>query len=63
MEVGPTTHYIMGGIREVDGIAQAALAPFERGGQGDAEGPYHVQHDLQTMMQDLVGIVRRASAR
>ncbi|MDH5234723.1 MAG: fumarate reductase/succinate dehydrogenase flavoprotein subunit, partial [Gemmatimonadota bacterium] len=24
-----------------------------------AEGPYHVQHDLQTMMQDLVGIVRR----
>ena len=124
MEVGPTTHYIMGGIRvdgdtqmtdvpglfaagecavglhganrlggnslsdllvfgrraglyaaafakeqsagsidtaEVDGIAQAALAPFERGGQGDAEGPYHVQHDLQTMMQDLVGIVRRES--
>jgi succinate dehydrogenase / fumarate reductase flavoprotein subunit len=120
MEVGPTTHYIMGGIRvdgdsqmtdvpglfaagecavglhganrlggnslsdllvfgrraglyaakfakeqvpgridtaEVDRLAARALEPFERG--VDAEGPYHVQHDLQTMMQDLVGIVRR----
>jgi succinate dehydrogenase / fumarate reductase flavoprotein subunit len=118
MEVGPTTHYIMGGIRvdadsqmstlsglfaagecgaglhganrlggnslsdllvfgkrageyaakfarehaggklnesEVDGAAAQALAPFERPGR---EGPYHVQHDLQEMMQDLVGIVR-----
>ena len=36
---------------------RSALAPFDRGGGG--EGPYHVQHDLQTMMQDLVGIVRR----
>ena len=34
-----------------------ALAPFERGGQGEA--PYAIQHDLQAMMQDLVGIVRR----
>src|ERR1019366_5915368 len=41
----------------VDAIAREALAPFERGGGG--EGPYRVQHDLQTMMQDLVGIVRR----
>lgn len=120
MEVGPTTHYIMGGIRvdgdtqmstvpglfaagecaaglhganrlggnslsdllvfgkragdhaaafaaaqvegtidaaEVDAIAAAALAPFERGAGG--ESPYGVQHDLQVMMQDLVGIVRR----
>ncbi|HEX6909969.1 MAG TPA: fumarate reductase/succinate dehydrogenase flavoprotein subunit [Longimicrobium sp.] len=120
MEVGPTTHYVMGGIR-VDGDSQmstvpglfaagecaaglhganrlggnslsdllvfgkragehaarfarengagavdpdqvqaaerAALAPFERGAAG--EGPYQVQHDLQGMMQDLVGIVRR----
>ena len=119
MEVGPTTHYIMGGIR-VDGdtqmtnvpglfaagecaaglhganrlggnslsdllvfgkragehaaafaeshqsgrvdaatvhaIATAALAPFERGGNGEA--PYKVQHALQEMMQNLVGIVR-----
>jgi succinate dehydrogenase / fumarate reductase flavoprotein subunit len=120
MEVGPTTHYVMGGIRvdgdtqmstvpglfaagecaaglhganrlggnslsdllvfgkragehaarfardhgpgnvnpdEVDAAARAALAPFERGTGG--EGPYQVQHDLQDMMQDLVGIVRR----
>ena len=119
MEVGPTTHYIMGGIRvdgdtqmtnvpglfaagecaaglhganrlggnslsdllvfgkragehaatfakqspapridssEVDAAARQALLPFDRGAGG--EGPYHVQHDLQTMMQELVGIVR-----
>jgi succinate dehydrogenase / fumarate reductase flavoprotein subunit len=119
MEVGPTTHYVMGGVR-VDGDSQMstvpglfaagevaaglhganrlggnslsdllvfgaragahaaqfasehgmpkvdehaagkavreALAPFEREG---GEGPYQVQHDLQSMMQDLVGIVRR----
>lgn len=122
MEVGPTTHYIMGGIRvdadsqmtdvpglfaagecavglhganrlggnslsdllvfgrragkyaaefakqqlpgridaaEVEGIAKRSLECFERG--ADAEGPYHVQHDLQTMMQDHVGIVRKES--
>ena len=122
MEVGPTTHYIMGGIRvdadsqmtdvpglfaagecavglhganrlggnslsdllvfgrragkyaaefakqqvpgridaaEVEGIARRSLECFERG--ADAEGPYHVQHDLQTMMQDHVGIVRKES--
>jgi succinate dehydrogenase / fumarate reductase flavoprotein subunit len=42
---------------EVDALAAAALAPFDRGGGG--ESPYGVQHDLQEMMQDLVGIVRR----
>jgi len=120
MEIGPTTHYIMGGIRvdgdtqmttvpglfaagecaaglhganrlggnslsdllvfgkragehaarfaqvqtpgridqgEIDGVVRSALAPFDRGAGG--EGPYHVQQDLQVMMQDLVGIVRR----
>src|SRR5262249_2339924 len=120
MEVGPTTHYIMGGVRvdaetqmsrvpglfacgecavginganrlggnslsdlivfakragecaakyarertapplnadQLEGAARAALAPFERPG-GD-EGPYQIQQDLQVMMQDLVGIVRR----
>ena len=120
MEIGPTTHYIMGGIRvdgdtqmttvpglfaagecaaglhganrlggnslsdllvfgrragehaarfaqaqtpgridpgEIDHVVRSALAPFDRGGGG--EGPYHVQQDLQVMMQDLVGIVRR----
>ncbi|HET7614412.1 MAG TPA: fumarate reductase/succinate dehydrogenase flavoprotein subunit [Gemmatimonadaceae bacterium] len=119
MEVGPTTHYVMGGIRvdadtqmstvpglfaagecggglhganrlggnslsdllvfgmragkyateyagrqstpradaqQADAIVQAALAPFERSG---GENPYQVEHDLQSMMQELVGIVRR----
>ncbi len=120
MEVGPTTHYIMGGIR-VDGDTQmstvpglfaagecaaglhganrlggnslsdllvfgkragehaaafaraqaaaridagdvaaassALLAPFQR--EGGGEGPYRIQHELQELMQDKVGIVRR----
>ncbi|MBV9500968.1 MAG: fumarate reductase/succinate dehydrogenase flavoprotein subunit [Acidobacteriaceae bacterium] len=118
MEVGPTTHYMMGGVRvdadtqmsdvpglfaagecaaglhganrlggnslsdllvfgkrageyaarfakenatvtldssQIDATAREALEPFERNG----ENPYQVQHDLQRMMQDLVGIVRR----
>jgi succinate dehydrogenase / fumarate reductase flavoprotein subunit len=124
MEIGPTTHYIMGGIRvngdtqmstvpglfaagevaaglhganrlggnslsdlivfgkragefaakfakahnaghfyesQIDAMARQALEPFERGAKsgGSAEGPYQVQHDLQEMMQSLVGIVRR----
>src|SRR6185436_735927 len=42
---------------QLDGIAKQSLASFERGPSG--EGPYKVQHDLQDMMQDLVGIVRR----
>ena len=123
MEVGPTTHYAMGGVRvngetqmssvpglfaagecaaglhganrlggnslsdllvfgkragefaakyakensdvklidaEVEMAAKYALAPFDRGATtgGSAEGPYQVQHDLQNMMQSLVGIVR-----
>jgi len=119
MEVGPTTHYMMGGVRvdgdtqmstvpglfaagevaaglhganrlggnslsdllvfgrragryaavfarehgtgkinpaDVDEAARRALEPFDRPGD---EGPYKVQHDLQQMMQELVGIVRR----
>jgi succinate dehydrogenase / fumarate reductase flavoprotein subunit len=124
MEIGPTTHYIMGGIRvngdsqmsnvpglfaageaaaglhganrlggnslsdlivfgkrageyaakfakeqgagqvsdaQVEEAARQALEPFDRGAKtgGSAEGPYQVQHDLQEMMQALVGIVRR----
>jgi succinate dehydrogenase / fumarate reductase flavoprotein subunit len=121
MEVGPTTHYMMGGIRvdadsqmsavpglfaagecaaglhganrlggnslsdllvfgkragefaarfaktnalgavddgQVSEAAGAALAPFEREGP---ENPYAVQHALQDVMQDLVGIVRQES--
>src|SRR5438034_3169182 len=42
----------------VEDAARYALEPFER--QDGSEGPYQVQHDLQEMMQDLVGIVRRA---
>ena len=120
MEVGPTTHYIMGGVRvdgdtqmstvpglfaagevaaglhganrlggnslsdllvfgrrageyaakfasergrgnpassEADEAVRMALAPFDRGGTG--EGPYAIQHELQQMMQKLVGIVRQ----
>jgi succinate dehydrogenase / fumarate reductase, flavoprotein subunit len=120
MEVGPTTHYMMGGVRvegdsqmstvpglfaagecaaglhganrlggnslsdllvfgkragefaaqyakangdvsvndaEVEAAARWALEPFER--TAGTEGPYIVQQDLQDMMQDLVGIVRR----
>ena len=121
MEVGPTTHYIMGGVRvdadtqmsrvpglfacgecavghqrrqparrqfavgparasasgpassrpstprsnaagqvhtdQVEAAARWALAPFDR--TGGAEGPFQIQQDLQDMMQDLVGIVRR----
>jgi succinate dehydrogenase / fumarate reductase, flavoprotein subunit len=119
MEVGPTTHYMMGGIRvdadtqmstvpglfaageaaaglhganrlggnslsdllvfgkragefaakfakenqqgsideqEIKKYAARALEPFER---TDGGNPYEVQYDLQEMMQDLVGIVRK----
>ena len=124
MEVGPTTHYAMGGIRvngdtqatnvpglfaagecaaglhganrlggnslsdlivfgkrageyaakfakensagsindsQVEAAAREALAPYERGEKtgATANGPYQVQHELQEMMQKLVGIVRR----
>ena len=124
MEVGPTTHYAMGGVRvngdtqmssvpglfaagecaaglhganrlggnslsdllvfgkragefaakyakenptvnlheaQIEEAAKQALAPFEHGAAegGSADGPYQVQHELQGMMQDLVGIVRR----
>jgi succinate dehydrogenase / fumarate reductase, flavoprotein subunit len=124
MEVGPTTHYIMGGIRvdadtqmscvpglfaagecaaginganrlggnslsdllvfgkragefaakfasehtqgQIDGqkvedSARRALEPFERADSADptAHGPYKIQLELQEMMQELVGIVRK----
>ncbi len=119
MEVGPTTHYVMGGVRvdadsqmscvpglyaagecaaglhganrlggnslsdllvfgkrageyaaqfarsngpatvdqrQVAAAEAAALAPLERSA---GENPYQIQYDLQDMMQNLVGIVRR----
>ncbi|HKR07857.1 MAG TPA: fumarate reductase/succinate dehydrogenase flavoprotein subunit [Gemmatimonadaceae bacterium] len=120
MEVGPTTHYVMGGVRvdgdtqmstvpglfaagevaaglhganrlggnslsdllvfgmragkyaaefaarqgnarvdaqQADAVVKSALEPFNRSSNG--EGPYQVEHDLQAMMQENVGIVRR----
>ncbi len=42
---------------QMDEISRWALAPFDRGDKG--ENPYTIQQDLQNMMQDLVGIVRR----
>jgi succinate dehydrogenase / fumarate reductase flavoprotein subunit len=46
----------------VEEAARRTLAPFERaaaGGNGAGDGPYQIQHALQTLMQDNVGIVRR----
>jgi succinate dehydrogenase / fumarate reductase flavoprotein subunit len=43
---------------EVNNAARQAVAPFERAA-GSGEGPYQIQHELQEMMQDLVGIVRK----
>jgi succinate dehydrogenase / fumarate reductase flavoprotein subunit len=43
---------------EVESAERRALAPFD-GVAGSGEGAYAVQHDLQSLMQDQVGIVRR----
>ena len=40
----------------IDRMGKEVLAPFERA--GSADGPYQIQHALQEMMQELVGIVR-----
>jgi succinate dehydrogenase / fumarate reductase flavoprotein subunit len=45
--------------RQVAAAERQALAPLDGGGAG--EGPYAIQHDLQVMMQELVGIVRRGA--
>jgi succinate dehydrogenase / fumarate reductase flavoprotein subunit len=42
---------------QVDAAAKKALEPFERGAAG--ENPFAIQHELQSFMQELVGIVRR----
>ena len=44
--------------RQLEHGTQEALAPFERSG---GESPYGIQHELQEMMQRLVGIVRNES--
>jgi len=45
------------GQDQVAAAARAALAPFDGAGR---ENPYTVHRDLQQVMQDLVGIIRRA---
>jgi succinate dehydrogenase / fumarate reductase flavoprotein subunit len=51
----------LGGVRpavneeQLESVTEAALAPLDREG----ENPYAVWHDLQSVMQDLVGIIRR----
>ena len=44
-------------VRSVDAAAEAALAPLARGEGG--ENPFHLQHELQEIMGNLVGIIRR----
>ncbi len=44
---------------QIEAAAKSALAPFERG--ATAENAFHIQRDLQTMMQANVGIVRTES--
>jgi succinate dehydrogenase / fumarate reductase flavoprotein subunit len=43
---------------ELNAAISAALAPFERAGDG-AENPYQVHAELQETMNELVGIIRR----
>lgn len=50
--------------RQAEAEAARALAPFDAAREAGApadrhESPYQIQHDLQVMMQDLVGIVRQ----
>jgi succinate dehydrogenase / fumarate reductase flavoprotein subunit len=48
------------GDAQVEAAAREAMEPFDRGATtgATADGPYQVQHELQEMMQKLVGIVR-----
>jgi succinate dehydrogenase / fumarate reductase flavoprotein subunit len=46
------------GQSDVDSAVSTALAPLNR---TEGENPYDVWHDLQQVMQDLVGIIRRKS--
>jgi succinate dehydrogenase / fumarate reductase flavoprotein subunit len=44
---------------DVNAAMAAALAPFERD-VSSGENPYTIQHELQQLMNDLVGIIRTA---
>ncbi len=43
---------------EIETALEGAVAPFER---NDGENPYELHHELQTTMQELVGIIRTGS--
>jgi len=43
---------------QVEEAERAALAPFERVASVNGSGAYQVQQELQSLMQELVGIVR-----
>ena len=45
---------------DIDAAARSALAPFDPADPDRAENPYALHTDLQQVMQDLVGIIRRA---
>lgn len=45
---------------DVDAAAKMALAPFDPPSGGPAENPYTLHTDLQQVMNDLVGIIRKA---
>ncbi|SCE93054.1 succinate dehydrogenase / fumarate reductase flavoprotein subunit [Micromonospora matsumotoense] len=45
-------------VGAVEDALEAALAPLQR---DTGENPYHLQQDLQAVMGDLVGIIRRES--
>ncbi|MEU5842725.1 fumarate reductase/succinate dehydrogenase flavoprotein subunit [Rhodococcus sp. NPDC047139] len=45
---------------DIDAAARSALAPFDPADPEHAENPYTLHTDLQQVMQDLVGIIRRA---
>ncbi|WP_277369765.1 fumarate reductase/succinate dehydrogenase flavoprotein subunit [Rhodococcus rhodochrous] len=45
---------------DIDTAARAALSPFDPADADCAENPYTLHTDLQQVMQDLVGIIRRA---
>src|SRR5438105_15018287 len=52
--------HAVGGVEagQLDEAAGRALAPFERSCAPE-DGPFALQSELQDLMQDLVGIVRR----
>jgi succinate dehydrogenase / fumarate reductase flavoprotein subunit len=44
---------------DVDSAIEITLAPLNRAEAGTGDNPYDVWHDLQDVMQSLVGIIRR----